>query len=111
MVQIPVEVRNCLLSKNVQICSRAHIAPCSMSNGAPSLGVKWPGVMLSTHLHLMLKLRMNGATLLHFHGVNREKCTLTFIATHKFDVCLSVHRSISVEKKTNYMLLNALLQL
>jgi len=28
-----------------------------------------------------------------------------------FDVCLSVHRSISVEKKTNWMLLNALLHL
>jgi len=28
-----------------------------------------------------------------------------------FDVCLSVHRSISVEKKTNKMLLNALLHL
>ena len=28
-----------------------------------------------------------------------------------FDVCLSVHRSIRLEKKTNQMLLNALLQL
>ena len=29
----------------------------------------------------------------------------------EFAVCLSVHRSISVEKKTNWMLLNALLHL
>jgi len=28
-----------------------------------------------------------------------------------FDVCLSVHRSTSVEKKTNQLLLNALLHL
>jgi len=38
-----------------------------------------------------------------------------YVATSKFndefDVCLSVHRCVSVEKKTNWMLLNALLHL
>ena len=44
-------------------------------------------------------------------GTNRCKRAMIKSIKSKFDVCLSVHRSISVEKKTNSMLLNALLHL
>ena len=42
-VRIPVAASDFLFSRKVQICSRAHPTPFSMSTGAPSLGVNWPG--------------------------------------------------------------------
>ena len=42
-------------------------------------------------------------TNIHMSNVSGQK--------YEFDVCLSVHLSISVEKKTNYMPLNTLLHL
>ena len=41
--------------------------------------MKWLGMMLTTHLHLVLRLRMSGTESLH--GVVRDNLTLTFTIT------------------------------
>jgi len=65
-----LEARNFLLSQNIWTFSGDHPTPCLMGNGAPYLGVKWQGVMLSTHLSLMRRLRLSGAIQLYILEIN-----------------------------------------
>lgn len=54
--RILIGAREFLFSKDAQQAGfMAHSAPCSMSTGAFHCGI-----VLTTHLHLMLKLRMSG---------------------------------------------------
>ena len=54
--------------------SGAHPVSYSMRTGVPSWGLSDGGVKLSTHLHLVSRLVMNGAMpLLPLYGVDKEK--------------------------------------
>jgi len=51
-----------LLFLNDQTGHRAHLASNSMDTGVISQGQSGQGVKVTTHLHLLPKLRMSGAT-------------------------------------------------
>jgi hypothetical protein len=56
---------DCCLLQNVPSGSEAHPASYYMGTGVVSRGLSDRSVMLNTHLHLVSKLRMSGAILLH----------------------------------------------
>jgi hypothetical protein len=55
---IPGRGKRFSLLHSVQTGSGIHPASYSMGTGALSPGIKWPGMELTTHPHLVLKLRI-----------------------------------------------------
>ena len=60
-VRVPVGASDSSFLQNVQTASGAHPALYSMGSGVLSRGYSGRGVKLTTHLHLVPRLRMSGA--------------------------------------------------
>jgi len=50
-----------LVGAGISVCDCLQRGSYVMGNGALSLGVRWPGVTLTSHLHLGPRLGMPGA--------------------------------------------------